>query len=410
MTEFYNFYDLITLAEDEDGKVKFSPDLPREKAYELLQRARNRAERSPSKQIELGYILTALKIFSTAESYNEWRKDWENQNKSYNKQEQPNQQNNKNKQEEKKQEDSNRRNPEWDESDNRKERYKGSSEKWETYQQQKSIGFVRSTWKIIAIIAFCVILLPILFISFTSSHTDTSHSGITPTSTPTQSIDNYEQEAREKLQKDEIAAKENPNDPNVWYELGIDYETFKRPEDALNAYGKSVELSQEGSLDHLFSLKQKARILKSLKRYEEALEVYNIMLEMYPSDHNLDPYIDIWVEIGEVWFNKATIFNNLGRFQEALEAINKDFELDPKSTNNSGNYFVKGLALYGLKQYDESLEAFNHAINLYDGESSKLWKAKSDALNALGRTDEAKEAYNKAIELGYTGEKLSFVQ
>lgn len=89
MAPFYNFYDLITLAEDEDGKIKFSPDLPREKAYELLQRARNRAERSPSKQIELGYILTALKIFSNDNSYREWRDEWEHQNKWYKKRDPP---------------------------------------------------------------------------------------------------------------------------------------------------------------------------------------------------------------------------------------------------------------------------------------------------------------------------------
>ena len=62
----------------------------------------------------------------------------------------------------------------------------------------------------------------------------------------------------------------------------------------------------------------------------------------------------------------------------------------------------KGNALLKLGKYDESIEAYNKAIELFPDEATQ-WFNKGKALQALNRTTEADEAFAKANELGYTG-------
>lgn len=63
---------------------------------------------------------------------------------------------------------------------------------------------------------------------------------------------------------------------------------------------------------------------------------------------------------------------------------------------------TKGKALLKLGKYNESIEAFNTAIELSPNDGIQ-WFNKGKALQALNRTTEANEAFAKANELGYTG-------
>ena len=65
------------------------------------------------------------------------------------------------------------------------------------------------------------------------------------------------------------------------------------------------------------------------------------------------------------------------------------------------DWINKGNALYNLSKYNESIEAYNKAIQL----NPKIGAGddKGTALNVLGRTTEANAAFVNAKELRYTG-------
>jgi tetratricopeptide (TPR) repeat protein len=53
---------------------------------------------------------------------------------------------------------------------------------------------------------------------------------------------------------------------------------------------------------------------------------------------------------------------------------------------------TKGMALFGLGKYNESLECLNRAIGL-EPSVAELWYHKGDVLKAMGREDDAEAAY-----------------
>jgi len=84
-----------------------------------------------------------------------------------------------------------------------------------------------------------------------------------------------------------------------------------------------------------------------MKRYDEALEVFNYILTIYPNHH-------------DIWFKKSYTLNKLERFDEALVAIEKVLQLKSKQRR----------ALKANKQIKENIEKKNtltiKAINIKD--------------------------------------------
>ncbi len=70
-----------------------------------------------------------------------------------------------------------------------------------------------------------------------------------------------------------------------------------------------------------------------MKRYDEALEVFNYILTIYPNHH-------------DIWFKKSYTLNKLERFDEALVAIEKVLQLKSKQRR----------ALKAKKQIKENIE------------------------------------------------------
>ena len=68
----------------------------------------------------------------------------------------------------------------------------------------------------------------------------------------------------------------------------------------------------------------------------------------------------------------------------------------------ASDWVNKGEALLNLSKYNESIDAYNKAIELNQSYAA-AWNNKGIALKALGRTAEAKVALAKARELGYMG-------
>jgi tetratricopeptide (TPR) repeat protein len=101
----------------------------------------------------------------------------------------------------------------------------------------------------------------------------------------------------------------------------------------------------------------------------------------------------------ETWNNKGVALAGQNQYDEAIQAFDHAIQLDPQYAKAWNN---KGVALAGQNQYDEAIKAYDEAIRL-DPQYAKAWQGRGLALKALGRNAEADTAFAKAKELGYAG-------
>ena len=203
--------------------------------------------------------------------------------------------------------------------------------------------------------------------------------------------------------------------------MGDYNESQKTYENALDLINESLEANPLDARGWFV----KGELLDRLYRYDEALESYNRSLEIDPTDK-------------EAWFEKGNTLDTAAAFQtqdperirayeDAIIAYDEALKLDPDYGNAwmRKGYSLHSLAAFNknLSMYDESLKAFDRAIELIpDNDTRNLafaWEGRAIALTGIGniledagRQDEARasweealEAYERAIELdpSYTG-------
>ncbi|RQW78448.1 MAG: tetratricopeptide repeat protein, partial [Methanothrix sp.] len=177
-------------------------------------------------------------------------------------------------------------------------------------------------------------------------------------------------------------------------------------------------------------------VLRSLGRYDEALEFYEKVLQLDMQS----PYSFHY--LAESWLGKGEIFRMQGRYNESFLAYDKALELDPRYPEDvwigrgrlldsmgrhresqkeynqsfaSYNKVVKnnsrrcdiwhglGNALLGLNRYEEALKAYDNATSL-NPNYAEAWFDKGLVLLALNRNAEADAAFAIARKVGYSAE------
>jgi tetratricopeptide (TPR) repeat protein len=124
----------------------------------------------------------------------------------------------------------------------------------------------------------------------------------------------------------------------------------------------------------------KGSALRELGRNEEALEVYDQLVQLEPNH-------------GVFFYCKGLALNNLGRFEDAILALEKAIELDSDYADVA--FLKKGEALFSLGRYENAIGEYDKAI-LLDSEFAIAYRNKSEAFRCLGRNTEADEALEKA--------------
>jgi len=74
--------------------------------------------------------------------------------------------------------------------------------------------------------------------------------------------------------------------------------------------------------------------------------------------------------------NLAICFLKINRYNKALDNAESALKIDSK---NVKGLFRKGMALHGLKKYDEALEAFKQSESLEHNPSTESWIKNTEA-------------------------------
>jgi len=103
--------------------------------------------------------------------------------------------------------------------------------------------------------------------------------------------------------------------------------------------------------------KKAVRLHNDKKDYEQALELYNRVLEIDPT-HN------------KAWKNKATASRCLSKFEESLKAYDVSIEMNP---DRYDLFYYRGFVKNKLKMTDEAEKDLEKCLELKEDDAS-AWK------------------------------------
>ena len=147
-------------------------------------------------------------------------------------------------------------------------------------------------------------------------------------------------------------------------------EEFKRIKERLLRHEKSFKLYEEGK-----KLFFKKRVKEALRKFEEAIK-------LYPDNQIARAYA-------------AYIYVREGKPQKALKYAERVVKIDPLLL---WGWYVKGIALFELKRYEESIRTLNRARELV-GTYGGIYYYLGRNYEALGLIREAIKNYRMAVKL-----------
>ncbi len=115
---------------------------------------------------------------------------------------------------------------------------------------------------------------------------------------------------------------------------------------------------------------------------------------------SVDPEnVEAWTYRGFALAGLADRTNNESLYEDALASYDRALEVDP----DPRSWMDKGYLLKAMGMYNESLEAFDRAIEMTDSDDTKklayFWRVKGSALAEIGRSKEGADAYNETLQL-----------
>jgi tetratricopeptide (TPR) repeat protein len=182
----------------------------------------------------------------------------------------------------------------------------------------------------------------------------------------------------EALKTFDKAVQLDPNDADLWRNLGKILADMQRPADAILSYQQALKLNPR----HWDAARQCGHLLNRLERFEEAFIHFSLCDELQPDD-------------AATLQMRALMLHALKRFEEALAGYRRALALDPANVEACNN---TGTVLQSLDRYQEALSWFDRTLALRPDLVETL-ENKAVSLVELQRFDEAFAVYHRARAL-----------
>jgi len=159
------------------------------------------------------------------------------------------------------------------------------------------------------------------------------------------------------------ALRQNPDQPDVWNNLGVALRRSKKFDAALIAYRRAADLRPGNA--GLWS--NMGNCLREMMRFDEALVAHKKALEL---DDTVKSHT----------FNTGLVYRDMNRFEEALEYFERALAIDPDYVDANWD---KSLAHLALGNYAEGWAGYETRRKLADNpirplETAPEWDGKSD--------------------------------
>lgn len=203
---------------------------------------------------------------------------------------------------------------------------------------------------------------------------------------------NRKEEALKEFRK---VAQRRPNDPQIWYNIGVVAFQMGRLKAAKPAFERAARLGYDGReiADFLEAIEgmsaRRARLAYNKGVSSQRLYNYREALSYYRKAVQLDP------EMKEAYLNMAVCLDKLRRTAEAMEALKKAVEIDPRFFEARFNL---GVLCLKMGRLEEAVEHLRKAALLRPYYSEAKYNL-GIALYKLGRYEEAVERFKEVVEL-----------
>jgi len=179
----------------------------------------------------------------------------------------------------------------------------------------------------------------------------------------------------------------------IWTSRSISLWQLMRYNESLEAVDKAVQIDPSGNFD---AWAFKGQLLTSLGRYNESLQAFDKAAAIGTANYR--PELEALP-----WIDEGYVLMDMGRYEKAnllyQKIIGLNFTSEGSNRQLADAWRGRGNALASLGKYNESLQAFDRAIELNSEKVPYAWTGKGDALLASGRYDEAIIAYDSALKL-----------
>ena len=212
-------------------------------------------------------------------------------------------------------------------------------------------------------------------IEFNLRHGEKKHVGMTLCSLAKTALDASQFEMAERLvQYASMLGVDDPVIPTTRAEI---LRTLRRLDEALTIYDEVINRFPNDAV----APSGRANILKEMGRLDEALAAYGGAIERFPND--AIPYS-----------GRANVLKEMGKLDEALAAYDGAIE---RFSNEVFPYAGRAEVLKEMGKLDEALTAYDGAIERFPNDAVP-YSGRAEVLKEMARLDEALAAYESAIK------------
>jgi len=174
------------------------------------------------------------------------------------------------------------------------------------------------------------------------------------------------------------ALEKNPQDADVWSQLGYCYFKLGYHQDAIEAYKQTIRIKPDDAEAH-YNL---GIIYGKLGRWQDAIESYKRAIRIKP-------------DFAETHYNLGLNYGKLGRYQDEIESYKQAIRIKP---DYAEAHFFLGLTYGKLGRYRDEIESCKQAIRIKPDYAEAHYFL-GIAYSNLGRYQDEIEAYKQAIRI-----------
>lgn len=182
-------------------------------------------------------------------------------------------------------------------------------------------------------------------------------------------LNRYEEALRDYQRASEI----DPENPYPYNNMGVIYENWEEFDKAYSYYKKAIEYMADSKNTIFYN--NTIIILKKMRKFEEALRYCDEAIEKLPLEHIFH-------------YRKAELLKVMRRYDEAINEYNIGLEFE--NADKADYYDEIGDCYKSLEKYDEALKYYEKVLEIKPNHSFEY--------RQIGNVYRFKEEYHKAIE------------